>query len=39
LYGAASLAIGAVGGIVWIASGYRWRTVKTIETETLANDV
>jgi uncharacterized protein (TIRG00374 family) len=38
LYGAASLAIGAIGGIVWIASGYRWRTVKTIKTETLAHD-
>ncbi|MFZ0846193.1 MAG: lysylphosphatidylglycerol synthase transmembrane domain-containing protein [Pseudolabrys sp.] len=38
LYGATSLAIGAVGGIVWIASGYRWRTVKTIEAETLAHD-
>jgi uncharacterized membrane protein YbhN (UPF0104 family) len=38
LYGAASLSIGAIGGIVWIASGYRWRSVKTIEAETLAHD-
>jgi uncharacterized protein (TIRG00374 family) len=38
LYGAASLAIGAIGGLVWIAGGYRWRTIKTIEAETLAHD-
>jgi glycosyltransferase 2 family protein len=38
LFGAATLAIGAIGGIVWIASGYRWRSVKTIETETHAHD-
>jgi uncharacterized membrane protein YbhN (UPF0104 family) len=37
LYGAASLAVGALGGIVWIASGYRWGSVKTIEAETLAH--
>ena len=30
LYGAANLMIGAVGGIVWIASGYRWGPVKTV---------
>jgi uncharacterized membrane protein YbhN (UPF0104 family) len=38
LFGAASLAVGAIGGIVWVASGYRWRSVKTIEAETLAHD-
>jgi len=38
LYGAAILGIGAIGGIVWIASGYRWRSVKIIEAETLAHD-
>lgn len=36
LYGLATLAIGAIGGIVWIASGYRWRSVKAIEADTLA---
>jgi uncharacterized protein (TIRG00374 family) len=38
LFGLATLAIGAIGGIVWIASGYRWRSVKTIEAERLAHD-
>ena len=38
LFGAASLAIGGIGGIVWVASGYRWRSVKTIEADTLAHD-
>ncbi len=38
LFGLATLAVGAIGGIVWIASGYRWRLVKTIEAETLAHD-
>lgn len=36
LYGLATLTIGAIGGIVWIASGYRWRSVKAIEADTLA---
>ena len=36
LYGLATLAIGAIGGIVWIASGYRWRSVKAIEADTLS---
>jgi hypothetical protein len=31
LFGATTFAIGAIGGIVWIASGYRWDAVKTIE--------
>ena len=38
LYGAVSLAAGAIGGIVWAASGYRWRSVKAIEADTLAHD-
>ena len=38
LYGAVTLGVGAIGGIVWIASGYRWSSVKTIEAETLAHD-
>ncbi|MEI9805528.1 MAG: lysylphosphatidylglycerol synthase transmembrane domain-containing protein [Pseudolabrys sp.] len=38
LYGATTLAVGALGGIVWVASGYRWGSVKTIEAETLAHD-
>jgi uncharacterized protein (TIRG00374 family) len=38
LFGAATLAVGAIGGIVWIASGYRWRSVKNIEADTLAHD-
>ena len=38
LFGAESLAVGAIGGIVWIASGYRWRSIKIIEADTLAHD-
>jgi uncharacterized membrane protein YbhN (UPF0104 family) len=38
LFGAATLAVGAIGGIVWVASGYRWSSVKTIEADTLAHD-
>jgi uncharacterized protein (TIRG00374 family) len=36
LFGVVNLAVGAIGGIVWVADGYRWRSVKNIETETLA---
>lgn len=36
LFGIANLAIGAVGGIVWIASGYRQTSVKNIAAATLA---
>ena len=39
LFGVVNLAVGAIGGIVWIASGYRWRSVKKIEAETLAQDL
>lgn len=38
LYGAATLALGAIGGLVWVASGYRWDSVKAIEAETIAHD-
>ncbi len=38
LFGLATLAIGAIGGIVWVAGGYRWRLVKTIEADTLSHD-
>jgi hypothetical protein len=37
LFGAANLIVGALGGIVWIAGGYKWRLVKIIETESLAH--
>jgi uncharacterized membrane protein YbhN (UPF0104 family) len=38
LYGVSTLALGGVGGIVWVAGGYRWSSVKAVETETLAHD-
>jgi uncharacterized membrane protein YbhN (UPF0104 family) len=38
VYGATTLASGAVGGIVWVASGYKWSSVKTIETDTQAHE-
>ena len=38
LFGFTTLAVGAIGGIVWIASGYRWRSIKTIEANSLAHD-
>jgi uncharacterized membrane protein YbhN (UPF0104 family) len=38
LYGAATLFIGGIGGLVWVASGYRWRSVKSLEAETVAHD-
>jgi len=38
LFGAATLGVGAIGGIVWVASGYRWSSVKTIEADTLAHN-
>lgn len=30
LLGLTNFTVGAIGGIVWIASGYRWRTVKIV---------
>ena len=39
LFGVVNLAVGAIGGIVWVASGYRWRSVKKIEADTLAHDL
>jgi uncharacterized membrane protein YbhN (UPF0104 family) len=38
VFGAANFLVGAIGGIVWIAGGYRWRSIKTIEADTLAHD-
>ncbi|HET7375313.1 MAG TPA: lysylphosphatidylglycerol synthase domain-containing protein, partial [Anaerolineae bacterium] len=38
LYGFTTLAVGAIGGIVWIASGYRWQSIKAVETDTHAHD-
>ena len=37
LFGLANLAVGAIGGIVWVADSHRWRSVKKIETETVAH--
>jgi uncharacterized membrane protein YbhN (UPF0104 family) len=37
LFGVANLAVGAIGGLVWVARGYRWRSVRNIETITLAS--
>jgi hypothetical protein len=39
LFGVVSLAAGAIGGFIWVASGYRWRSVKKIEADTLAHDL
>ena len=39
LFGVVNLAVGAIGSVVWLASGYRWRSVKKIEAETLARDL
>jgi uncharacterized membrane protein YbhN (UPF0104 family) len=36
LFGAATFGVGTIGGMVWVASGYRWRLVKNIEAETPA---
>jgi len=38
LYGLTTLAVGAVGGVVWASSGYRWSSVKALEAETLAHE-
>jgi len=38
LYGAANLGIGAIGGLVWVGSGYRWSSVKNLESETLSHE-
>ncbi|MSO68090.1 MAG: flippase-like domain-containing protein [Pseudolabrys sp.] len=37
LYGITILGVGAIGGMVWIASGYRWSSLKTIEADTHAH--
>ena len=31
LFGLVNLAVGVIGSIFWVASGYRWRSVKNIE--------
>jgi uncharacterized membrane protein YbhN (UPF0104 family) len=38
IYGATTLAIGAAGGIVWVASGHKWSSVTTAEAETLSHE-
>ncbi len=38
LFGVVNLAVGAIGGIVWVARGYRWHSIKNIEADTLAHD-
>jgi hypothetical protein len=37
LFGVASLAVGVIGGIVWVAGGYQRRSVRNIDTITLAH--
>src|ERR1017187_4726432 len=37
-YGLTGVGVGAIGGLVWVASGYRWRSVKRMETDTQAHD-
>jgi glycosyltransferase 2 family protein len=39
LFGLVNLAVGAIGSVIWVASGYRWRSVKNIEAATLAHDL
>ena len=36
LFGLVTLALGVIGGIVWIASGYSRRSVRRVEAETHA---
>lgn len=38
LFGAVNLGIGAAGGVIWIGSGYRWRSVKNLEADTLSHE-
>ncbi len=33
LFGAATFAVGTIGGIIWVASGYQFRSVETVEAE------
>jgi hypothetical protein len=30
IFGAMTFVVGAIGGIIWIASGYRWHAVKSV---------
>jgi len=34
IFGAATLVVGALGGIVWVAGGYQWSSIETIEATT-----
>ena len=36
LFGTVNLAVGVIGGIIWVSSGYRRRSAKDIDTDTLA---
>lgn len=38
IYGAGTLALGIAGGIVWVASGYKWSSVTAAEAETLDHE-
>jgi uncharacterized membrane protein YbhN (UPF0104 family) len=38
LYGLVGLGVGAIGGLVWVASGDDWRSVKSMENDTQAHD-
>jgi glycosyltransferase 2 family protein len=35
LFGLVNLAVGTIGGIVWVTNGFRWRSVKNIEVDTV----
>ena len=38
LFGVVNLAVGSIGGIVWVTSGYQWRSVRKIEAGTPPHD-
>jgi uncharacterized membrane protein YbhN (UPF0104 family) len=38
LFGAVNLGIGAIGGLVWIGSGYRWNSMKKLEAATFSHE-
>jgi hypothetical protein len=37
LFGLVNLMIGVIGGIVWVASGYQWRSIENIEIAIVPN--
>jgi glycosyltransferase 2 family protein len=37
LFGLVNLMVGVIGGIVWVASGYKRRSIETIATDTIVN--